>query len=151
MSTRFIELAGEVNSSMPDYVISRVTVALNTLGKAVRGSKVALLGMAYKRDIDDPRESPSFVLIERLRELGAEVTYNDPMIPVLPKMRKHDLRPMESRELTEEYLSGQDCVLIATDHTGYDYNFIVEHAPLVVDTRNATRCVKAGREKIVRA
>ena len=151
MSTRFIELAGEVNSSMPDYVISRLTVALNERSKAVRGSKVAVLGVAYKRDIDDPRESPSFVLLEQLVELGAEVTYNDPMIPNLPKMRHHDLPEMESQPLTADYLAAQDCVLIATDHTDYDYNFIVQHAPLVVDTRNATRDVAQGREKITRA
>jgi len=151
MSTRFIELAGEVNSSMPDYVISRLTVALNEQSKAVRGSKVAILGVAYKRDIDDPRESPSFVLLEQLVELGAEVTYNDPMIPTLPKMRHHDLPDMESQPLTPEYLASQDCVLIATDHTVYDYDAIVEHAPLVIDTRNATRNVKQEREKITRA
>ncbi|RIK71917.1 MAG: nucleotide sugar dehydrogenase [Planctomycetota bacterium] len=150
-STRFIELAGEVNSSMPQYVIGRVVEALNAAGKPVRGSRVAVLGVAYKRDVDDPRESPSFVLMEKLLALGADLSYNDPHVPHLPRMRAHDLPPMDSRELTAEYLAAQDCVLIATDHSAYDYNFIAAHAPLVVDTRNATRRVKVGREKIVRA
>ncbi|MCC6493258.1 MAG: nucleotide sugar dehydrogenase [Pirellulales bacterium] len=150
-STRFIELAGEVNSYMPEYVIRRVVEALNRSGKAVRGSRIALLGVAYKRDVDDPRESPSFVLMERLLALGASLTYNDPHVPSLPTMRAHDLPAMDSRELTAEFLAEQDCVLIATDHSAYDYDFIVAHAPLVVDTRNATKQVAAGREKIVKA
>ena len=136
---------------MPEYVISRLTIALNERSKPVKGSRVAVLGAAYKPNVDDPRESPSFVLIERLRELGAEVTYNDPYIPKLPRMRNHDLPPMSSQPLTEEYLASQDCVLIATNHSDYDYEFIVRHALLVVDTRNATQGVSQGREKILRA
>ena len=151
MTTRFIELAGEINSSMPDYVIQRVTDALNLGSKSVRGSRIAVLGVAYKPDVDDPRESPSFVLIERLIALGAIITYNDPHIPHLPPMRSHDLPEMESSELTSEYLAGQDCVLIATNHAAYDYNFIVKHSPLIVDTRNATAAVKDGRDKITKA
>ena len=152
MSTRFIELAGEVNTAMPAYVITKVTDALNDAGKAVRGSKVALLGMAYKKDIDDPRESPSFELLDLLLKKGAAVSYNDPHIPSLPRMRHWPhLDPMMSQPLTAEYLAEQDCVLIATDHTAYDYAFIVKHSRLVIDTRNATRPVTAGREKIVRA
>lgn len=151
MSTRFIELAGEINSSMPEYVLRRVSDALNQAGKPVRGSKLALLGVAYKPNVDDPRESPSFVLLERLISQGADVTYNDPHVPQLPSMRAHDLRAMESVELTPEYLSQQDCVLIATNHSAYDYEFIVKHSKLVVDTRNATRDVIVGREKIVKA
>lgn len=151
MSTRFIELAGEVNSAMPDYVISQLTRALNDAGKPVRGSKVSMLGLAYKKDVDDPRESPSFVLMERLLELGAEVTYNDPFVPRVPKTRKHKLPDLRSSPLTEEYLGEQDCVLIVTDHSKYDYDHIVRNAGLIVDTRNATRDVVEGREKIVRA
>jgi UDP-N-acetyl-D-glucosamine dehydrogenase len=151
MSTRFIELAGEINTSMPQYVIDRLMRALNDAGTAVRGSRVAMLGVAYKKDVDDPRESPSFVLMEKLLELGAHLSYNDPHVPTLPKMRAHPLPAMESQALTAEYLAAQDCVLIATDHTAYDYQFIVTHAPLVVDTRNATHAVNKGREKIVKA
>ena len=152
MTTRFIELAGEVNTAMPGYVITKVSDALNDAGKAVRGSKVALLGMAYKKDIDDPRESPSFELMDLLLKKGAAVSYNDPHIPDLPRMRHWPhLDPMTSQPLTPEYLAAQDCVLIATDHTAYDYAFIVRHSRLVIDTRNATKTVAAGREKIVRA
>lgn len=151
MSARFIELAGEINSSMPDFVLKRVSDALNQVGKPVRGSKIVVLGVAYKSDIDDPRESPSFVLIEGLFRQGAVVTYNDPHIPQLPKMRSHELPAMESCDLTAEFLAEQDCVLIATAHSAYDYNFIVNHAQLVVDTRNATRDVVSDREKIVPA
>ncbi len=151
MSTRFIELAGEVNSRMPDYVISRLMEFLNDGGKALKGSKVALLGAAYKKDVDDPRESPSFVLMEQLLARGATLTYNDPHVPKLPKMRHHNLPAMDSQALTPEYLAAQDCVLIATDHTAYDYDFIVKHSKFVLDTRNATKNVKAGREKIRKA
>ena len=104
MSTRFIELAGEVNTSMPDYVIRKVTDALNDRGKPVKGSKVAILGMAYKKDVDDPRESPSFELMDMLLAKGAEVTYNDPHIPVLPRMRHYPHLKMTSAALTPEYL-----------------------------------------------
>ena len=151
MSARFIELAGEINSSMPDFVLKRLGEALNTAGKPVRGSKISILGIAYKSDVDDPRESPSFVLLDGLFKQGAEVTYNDPHVPQLPKMRSHQLPEMSSCDLTPEYLSQQDCVLIATAHSAYDYDFIVRHAALVVDTRNATHSVTQGREKIVLA
>jgi UDP-N-acetyl-D-glucosamine dehydrogenase len=149
--TRFIELAGEVNASMPQYVVERVTSALNDAGKPVRGSRIALLGIAYKKDVDDPRESPAFKLYELLHERGAVLTYNDPHIPTLPRMRHYQLPPLASQTLTAEYLGAQDCVLIATDHSAYDYDFIVRHARLIVDTRNATRGIAHGREKIVKA
>ncbi|AMV27737.1 UDP-N-acetyl-D-glucosamine 6-dehydrogenase [Gemmata sp. SH-PL17] len=152
LNTRFIELAGEVNTAMPAYVVSKVADALNDAGKPVKGSKVLLLGMAYKKDIDDPRESPGFELLDLLFKKGAKVSYNDPHIPTLPKMRHWPhLEPMESVALTPEALAGFDCVLIATDHTAYDYSWIVAHSPLVVDTRNATKKVTSGREKIVKA
>jgi UDP-N-acetyl-D-glucosamine dehydrogenase len=151
LTTRFIELAGEVNTAMPAYVVSRVADALNDQAKAVKGSKVLLLGMAYKKDVDDPRESPGFELLELLLHKGAIVQYNDPHIPRLPSMRHYpDLR-MSSQELTPELLRDQDCVLIVTDHTAYDWDWIVRHAPLVVDTRNATKNVAEGRERIRRA
>lgn len=146
--TRFIELAGEVNTSMPEYVIQRITLALNQHCKSIRGSKVGVLGAAYKKDVDDPRESPSFELMERLIELGADVSYNDPFIPRLPSMRHYDFEGMKSQELTPEYLGSLDCVLISTDHTCYDWNRIVRLSRLVIDTRNATREVTEHREKI---
>ncbi len=151
MTTRFIELAGEINTHMPDYVVNRLMEFLNEEGKALKGSKIALLGMAYKKDVDDPRESPSFVLMEMLLARGAVVTYNDPHVPSLPKMRHHDVPDMDSSPLTPDYLAAQDCVLIATDHSAYDCDFIVQHSRLVLDTRNATKNVKAGREKIRKA
>jgi UDP-N-acetyl-D-glucosamine dehydrogenase len=150
MATRFIELAGEVNVSMPEYVIHKVQDALNDRGKAMKGSKVLVLGLAYKKDIDDVRESPSLELIELLQERGAKVDYNDPHVPRTHKMREYDLK-MTSKKLTPKMLAGYDCVLISTDHSSYDYDFIVQHADLVVDTRNATAKVKRGRKKIVKA
>jgi UDP-N-acetyl-D-glucosamine dehydrogenase len=151
MSTRFIELAGEINTGMPEYVIHRCVEALNDVGKPLQRSKVCVLGVAYKRDVDDARESPSFVLMEMLLARGAQLTYNDPHIPHLPRVRQHDLPAMDSAELTPEFLASQDLVLIATDHTSYDYEYIVRHAPLVVDTRNATKNVVEGRWKIRKA
>ncbi|HLG59245.1 MAG TPA: nucleotide sugar dehydrogenase [Vicinamibacterales bacterium] len=150
--TRFIELAGEINAHMPQYVITRLAEFLNDQRKPINGSKVAILGMAYKKDVDDPRESPSFELLKLLLDRGAEVTYNDPHVPALPKMRHYpDLPVMYSLELTPAYLGAQDCVLIATDHSAYDYDFIVQHSTFVLDTRNATKNVTLGREKIRKA
>jgi len=151
MTTRFIELAGEVNTRMPEYVVEQVALKLNEAGKPVKGSKIAVLGVAYKKDVDDPRESPSFELMDLLRERGAVLSYNDPHVPKLPRVRHHDVPDMDSQELTPEYLGSQDCVLISTDHSAYDYNFIVKHSKLVVDTRNATKLVTSGREKIHKA
>jgi UDP-N-acetyl-D-glucosamine dehydrogenase len=151
MITRFIELAGEINTSMPHYVIQRLGEALNEVAKPLNGSKVAILGMAYKKDVDDPRESPSFELMELLLAGRAKVTYNDPHVARLPRMRHHQVPPMESQPLTADYLGAQDCVLIATDHSAYDYDFIVRSSRLVIDTRNATQHVKQGREKIRKA
>lgn len=151
MATRFIELAGEINAMMPTYVIQRLTEALNDAGKPVKGSKVLVLGVAYKKDVDDPRESPSFELMELLRARGAQISYNDPHIPRLPNMRHYDVPDLSSLPLTPEMLAATDCVLIATDHSDYDYDFIVQHARLVIDTRNACASVTKGREKIVKA
>jgi UDP-N-acetyl-D-glucosamine dehydrogenase len=150
MATRFIELAGEINTSMPEYVIARLVEALNTKKKAVNGSKILVLGLAYKKDVDDLRESPSIELIEMLRDLGAKVDYNDPHIPRTHKQREHNLH-MTSKKLSAAMLGSYDCVLIATDHSAYDYDWIVEHAQLVVDTRNATGNVKKNRKKITKA
>ncbi len=150
LTTRFIELAGEVNTAMPHYVVDRLADTLNDRGKAVRNSKIALFGMAYKKDVDDPRESPGFELMELLLKKGAVVTYNDPHIPVLPPMRRYPNLNMESQALTPEYVRAQDAVLIVTDHSAYDWPWVVGHASLVVDSRNATAKVTEHRERIVR-
>lgn len=150
-TTRFIELAGEVNTRMPRYVIDRLAEFMNEKAKPLKGSKICMLGVAYKKDVDDPRESPSFHLLDLLMERGVDFSYNDPHIPKLPKMRHHDVPAMESQELTPEFLASQDCVLIATDHSAYDYDFIVKHSKMVLDTRNATKNVTEGREKIFKA
>ncbi len=131
--------------------MQRVAQVLNEAGKPLNGSKICILGVAYKKDVDDPRESPSFALMELLSAGRAVLSYNDPHVPRLPKMRHHHLPEMTSAPLDEKFLAGQDCVLIATDHSAYDYDFIVRHAKLVVDTRNATKQVREGREKIHKA
>jgi UDP-N-acetyl-D-glucosamine dehydrogenase len=151
MSTRFIELAGEINTSMPGYVVHKIADALNERGKPIKGSKITILGMAYKKDVDDPRESPGFELMALLIRKGAIVEYNDPHIPRLPRMRHYPNLDRVSQPLTPAYLAGQDAVLIATDHSAYDWPWIVEHAPLVIDTRNATRGVTHHHDRIVRA
>ena len=148
-ATRFIELAGEINTSMPYHVVEAVAAALNEQQKSLKGSKVLLLGVAYKKDVDDLRESPSLKLLELLTDRGATLDYNDPYFPALFKMRHYDFSNMRSVNLTPEKIAGYDCVLIATDHSSYDYEALVRDARLVVDTRNATRNVKQHREKIV--
>lgn len=134
VNTRFIELAGEVNSNMPDYVVSKVAAALNQRKKAINGSRVLVLGIAYKKNVDDMRESPSVFLMEKLRDLGAEVAYSDPHVPVFPKMREHHFE-LSSVVLSNEAIAGYDCVLLATDHDKFDYAQIKAHAQLVVDSR----------------
>ena len=151
LSTRFIELAGEVNHSMPSYVIEQLMKALNDDGKPVKDSAVCVLGVAYKKNVDDPRESPSFVLMEQLLELGADLTYHDPFVPVLPSMRHHNLPAMNSNDLTAEFLAKQDVVLISTDHDDVDYDFVAQHSKLIVDTRNAMNGSSPGLARIVKA
>jgi UDP-N-acetyl-D-glucosamine dehydrogenase len=148
-ATRFIELAGEINTAMPYNVVDALVTALNGHEKSVKGSKILLLGVAYKKDVDDLRESPSLKLLELLNARGAVLDYNDPYFPALHKMRHYDFSNMKSVELSPERLATYDCVLIATDHTSYDYEAIVRDSKLVVDTRNATRHVKQDREKVV--
>lgn len=148
--TKFIELAGEVNTSMPYYVVQRVMEALNSRKKSINGSRILLLGMAYKKDVDDPRESPSFKLLELLQNKGAEVHYNDPHIPVLQPMRKYSFS-LKSTDLTAEILGAMDCLLLATEHSAYDYGFILEHADLIVDTRNAFKGLSGAAAKVVQA
>jgi UDP-N-acetyl-D-glucosamine dehydrogenase len=150
MATRFIELAGEINTNMPHYVIAKTMDALNERKKSLKGSKVLVLGLAYKKDIDDLRESPSIELIELLEKKGAKVDYNDPYVPHSIKQRQHHLQ-MKSKKLSTKMLKGYDVVVISTDHTCYDYQWIVNNSKMVVDSRNATAGVKSGREKIVKA
>lgn len=145
-STRFIELAGEINTSMPHYVIERTQHALNEHSKSLKGAKVLALGIAYKKNIDDPRESPSAEIIELLRDRGAEVTYHDPHLPVFPSMRKHRIN-LKSVALTPTTLADADCVLILTDHDAVDYTAIAQHAKLVVDTRNAMARVPSSHTR----
>lgn len=134
LHTRFIELAGEVNSSMPDYVIAKLVGALNDRRKAVNGSKILVLGIAYKKNVDDMRESPSVFLMERLRALGANVAYSDPHVPAFPNSHEHQF-DLSSVPLTAESLSSYDCVLLATDHDRFDYELIHANAHLIVDSR----------------
>jgi UDP-N-acetyl-D-glucosamine dehydrogenase len=140
VSTKFIELAGEVNVRMPEYVVGKLQEALNECGRAVKGAKILVLGLAYKKDIDDPRESPAFEVIHELLKLGADVSYHDPYVPVAPKMRSWpNLPAMMSRPLTPEVLRSADAALLITDHTSVDYDLILKNAPLIVDTRGIYR------------
>ncbi len=148
-STRFIELAGEINTEMPYHVVNAVGTALNDRQKSIKGSKILLLGISYKKDVDDLRESPSLKLLELLTARGAHIDYNDPYFAALFKMRHYDFSNKRSVDLSPAALASYDCVLIATDHSSYDYDAIVRDAKLVVDSRNATRRVKQHREKIV--
>jgi UDP-N-acetyl-D-glucosamine dehydrogenase len=147
--TKFIELAGEINTHMPYYVVEKVMDALNAKRKTIRSARVLVLGLAYKKDIDDTRESPSLKLIELLMEKGAHVDFNDPYIQRTKKMRHYDLKK-SSVPLTKESLKTYDCVIVATDHSSYDYAFILKHASLIVDTRNAMKGLKHGG-KVVKA
>jgi UDP-N-acetyl-D-glucosamine dehydrogenase len=136
INTKFIELAGEINTYQPYYVVERTTEALNSFKKSLNGCRLLILGASYKKDIDDMRESPSLKLIEIFREKGAEVDYNDPFIPKLPKTRKYNF-DMSSVPLTKENLAGYDLLVLSTDHTDYDYKFLADNAKLIIDSRNA--------------
>jgi UDP-N-acetyl-D-glucosamine dehydrogenase len=144
--TRFIELAGEVNSAMPDYVMMKLAGALNDRCKSVKGSKVLVLGIAYKKNVDDMRESPSVILMEKLRDAGAEVSYSDPHIRNFPETREHHF-DLSSVDLTNDNIGDFDCILLATDHDCFDYDLVASKAPLVIDSRGrlpmATNVVKA--------
>jgi UDP-N-acetyl-D-glucosamine dehydrogenase len=149
-TTKFIELAGEINAMMPRHVVNRTAMALSDAGKAINGASVLVLGIAYKPDIDDVRESPAAEIIDYLHERGAVVSYHDPHVPTFPHMRKHDIH-LESVALTPETLDSADCVLIVTDHERVDYATVGKHATLIVDTRNAMATVQAPRAKIIKA
>ena len=151
-NTRFIELAGEVNTAMPHYVVDRTQGALNDDRKSMKGAKILVMGVAYKKNIDDSRESPSAEIIELLRDRGAEVSYHDPFIPTYPSMRKFRI-DLRSVPLTPDTLRAMACVLILTDHDSVDYGMLSEHATLVVDTRNAMASVPLSkrRARVVKA
>ena len=144
-NARFIELASEINSNMPLYVVNKVMDALNEVRKTVNGSKILVLGAAYKRDIDDLRESPALDVIRLLQERGGEVAYHDPYIRDL----RHEGLDMDAVELTPDLLRSVDCVVIVTDHSAYDWNMIADHSCLIVDTRNALKQVKSPKAKVV--
>ena len=150
LPTRFIELAGEINRHMPEYVVRRLALAMNDRGKAIKDSNILILGLAYKPDVDDVRESPSFEIIEKLAALGAKVEFNDPHVSATHKMRHHDLH-MQSVPLSAESLKTYDCVVIATHHKAYDWQMIADNAQLIVDTRGALRNVKGRRDHIIAA
>jgi UDP-N-acetyl-D-glucosamine dehydrogenase len=145
--TRFIELAGEINNSMPSYVMKKIAVALNEREKSVKGSKVLILGISYKKNIDDMRESPSVFLMEKLRADGAVIHYTDPHVPIFPKMREHSFE-LKSVAITPEMIRSYDCVVVATDHDKFEYDMILENAQLIVDTRGKYRMSSA---KVVKA
>ena len=134
MHTRFIELAGEINSGMPAYVLEKTMDALNEVGKPLKGSKVLVLGIAYKKNVDDMRESPSVELMELLKAKGAELAYSDPFFPSFPKMRKHQFE-LQSVSLSADVVALYDVVLLATDHDAFDYELIQSSSQLVIDTR----------------
>ena len=145
VSTKFIEVAGEVNVRMPEYVVGKLQEALNERGRAVKGAQVLVLGLAYKKDIDDPRESPAFEVIHQLLKLGAQVSYHDPYVPEAPRMRSWPTLPaMTSRPLTPEVLRAADVALLVTDHSSVDYDLVLRHAPLIVDTRGVYRLPAAN-------
>jgi UDP-N-acetyl-D-glucosamine dehydrogenase len=134
IDTRFIELAGEVNRNMPEWVVGKITDALNSRGKPVSGSNILVLGIAYKKNVDDMRESPAVAIMELLRTKGANVTYSDPHVPVFPKLREHRF-DLSSVRLDARALAACDCIVIATNHDAFDYEAVKTHAPLIVDTR----------------
>jgi len=136
--TRFIELAGEINKAMPKYVVDKMVEALNEHGKPLKGARVLALGIAYKRDVDDMRESPSLFVMERLREWGADVAYSDPNVPVFPKMRGHSF-DLQSVDLSPKAIATFDAVILLTDHTNFDYSAIEANAKILVDTRGKFR------------
>ena len=138
VNTRFIELAGEVNSSMPEYVLNKIVTGLNGQKKAVNGSRILMLGIAYKKNIDDMRESPSVEIMQLIQDCGAEVHYSDPYVPVFPKMRRYDF-DLSSVDATVENIGQYDCVVVGTDHVDFDYDMIGENAKLIIDTRGMYR------------
>jgi len=149
-TTRFIQLAGEVNVSIPYYVVSKIVDALNERKKSIKGAKILILGVAYKRDVDDARESPALAIMDLLQKKGAIILYHDPYIPILPPFRKY-LFKLKSSPLTKRLLQGIDAAVVVADHSQIDYKWVVRHAPLIIDTRNMTKNMKRWKKKIVKA
>jgi UDP-N-acetyl-D-glucosamine dehydrogenase len=149
-TTRFIQLAGEVNISIPYYIVSKISDALNERKKSIKGSKILILGVAYKKDVDDARESPALAIMDLLRKKGATILYHDPYIPVLPSFRKY-LFKLKSSPLTPRLLGSIDAAVVVTDHTSVDYEGVAKHVPLLIDTRNVTKNLKRWKYKIVKA
>ena len=149
-TTRFIHLAGEINVHVHYYVVAKIQDALNQQGKSLKGAKVLILGVAYKKDVDDARESPALAIMELLQKKGAELLYHDPFIPELPAFRKYHFK-LKSSPLTEKLLRRADAAVVVTDHTQIDYRWVVKHTPLVIDTRNATQGIKGFGKKIIKA
>lgn len=147
LTTHFIELAGEINRDMPEWVVTKITEALNDRRQSLKGSRILALGIAYKRDVDDMRESPSVLVMEILRARGVDIQYSDPHAPVFPRMREHSF-DLASIELTPENIASFDAVVVLTDHTSVDYDLVLEHAKLIVDTRGKYR---ASHPRVVKA
>ena len=153
IATRFIELAGEINTAMPKLVVDAVARALDArFSRGLNGARVLVLGVAYKKNVQDVRESPALEIMDMLIARGAHIGFHDPMVPVMPETREHPgLADMKSTGLSEEALAASDAVLIVTDHADVDYDLVGRHAPLVIDTRNAMAGARRGRDKVVRA
>lgn len=149
-ATRFILLAGEINVHVPYYVVNKIQDALNFQGKSLRGSKILILGVAYKKDVDDARESPALAIMNLLQKKGATLLYHDPYIPVLPPFRKYSFK-LKSTPLTRSLLRRIDAAVVVTDHSSIDYEWVVSNAPLIIDTRNVTKQLKHWQKKIVKA
>jgi len=149
-ATRFIMLAGEINVHVPYYVVNKIQDALNERGKSIRGAKILILGVAYKKDVDDARESPALAIMDLLKKKGAKLLYHDPLIPVLPPFRKYSFE-LKSTPLTLSVLRGIDAAVVVTDHSQIDYGWVVSNSPLIIDTRNVTKNLKRWKKKIVKA
>jgi UDP-N-acetyl-D-glucosamine dehydrogenase len=149
-TTKFIELAGEINVSIPYYVVSKILDGLNERRKSVKGAKILILGVAYKKDVDDARESPALAIMNLLQRKGATILYHDPYIPILPPFRKYSFK-LKSSPLTEGLLHRIDAAVVVTDHSQVDYSWVARHAPLIIDTRNVTKNMRKWKRKIVKA
>jgi len=149
-TTRFIFLAGEINVHVPYYVVAKIQDALNGRGKSIKGAKILILGVAYKKDVDDARESPALAIMDLLQKKGAVILYHDPYIPALPHFRKYYFK-LKSSPLTKGLVQEIDAVVVVTDHSCIDYAWVVKHAPLIIDTRNVTKNIKQWKKKIVKA
>jgi UDP-N-acetyl-D-glucosamine dehydrogenase len=149
-TTKFIQLAGEINISIPYYVVSKVIDSLNDRRKSIHGANILILGVAYKKDVDDARESPALAIMDLLQKRGATILYHDPYIPSLPHFRKYHFT-LKSSPLTKQLLRRVDAAVVVTDHSQIDYSWVVEHVPLIIDTRNVTKGMKRWKKKIVKA